>query len=128
MEPNARIKLTSASVDVSLFETDNSTDNKRFLGAFGSDHAVRSQLVSIAQKRYSEYLGKEVKKEDMVVIGDSPKDIACAHANQVACVAVTTGIDTADDLKEADYILEGGFANIDESIKAVIQTQYQTRS
>lgn len=124
---DARIKLESASIDVSLFEIPLDQNGKReFLGSFGSDNEVRSKLVPVAQKRYSEYIGEPVSLEDMVIIGDSPKDVSCAHDNKIPCVAVmsATGYFTAEDLKDADYILKDGFSDLDESVKAIMETKY----
>ena len=40
-----------------------------------------------------------------MVIGDTPLDIACAHADGVRCIAVTTGPYRADDLQAADEVV-----------------------
>jgi phosphoglycolate phosphatase-like HAD superfamily hydrolase len=39
-----------------------------------------------------------------VVIGDTPLDVACAHADGVRCIGVTTGSYGADDLTGADAV------------------------
>uniref|UniRef100_H2YHG5 Uncharacterized protein n=1 Tax=Ciona savignyi TaxID=51511 RepID=H2YHG5_CIOSA len=99
---------------------ENSQD---LFGGFGSDpHEYRSDLVTVARKRYAEFLGHDgITPNDMVVIGDSPRDIECAHANNVPCVAVTTGIFDREKLTSADCILEG-FKDISESVSAIIKT------
>jgi len=38
------------------------------------------------------------------VIGVTPRDIACARADDVRCVAVTTGPHGADELAAADAV------------------------
>jgi phosphoglycolate phosphatase-like HAD superfamily hydrolase len=38
------------------------------------------------------------------VVGDTPRDIACARADGVRCVAVATGPFAADELQGADAI------------------------
>ena len=45
--------------------------------------------------------------EQTVVIGDTPRDIACARADGVRCVAVTTGPFAAADLHDADHVADG---------------------
>jgi phosphoglycolate phosphatase-like HAD superfamily hydrolase len=40
-----------------------------------------------------------------VLIGDTPRDIACAHADGVRCIAVTTGPFAADELTAADVVV-----------------------
>jgi phosphoglycolate phosphatase-like HAD superfamily hydrolase len=41
------------------------------------------------------------------VIGDTPRDIACARADGVGCVAVATGPFRAEDLVGADGVVAG---------------------
>ncbi len=83
-------------------------------GAYGSDHADRNLLGPIAMKRATALTGKEFSAEKTLVIGDTPKDIACAHAMGAKCLAVATGqFDTAA-LKAhgADYVV----ANLEEAL------------
>lgn len=119
---DARIKLESASIDVSLFEIVRRDGKKELLGAFGDDHEIRKKLVPFAQQRYSQYVGKSVLPEDIIIIGDTPKDIACAHDNNVACVAVGTGPCSVESLSNADHLLKDGFVDLDESATAIIET------
>ena len=44
---------------------------------------------------------------DVVVVGDTPRDIACARAGGARCVAVTTGPHGPDDLAGADAVADG---------------------
>ncbi|CAK8694318.1 unnamed protein product [Clavelina lepadiformis] len=118
LQSTAVLKLKSAGVNLDLFHV----ENFGIMGAFGSDHGVRSKLVEIAKERYCKHLGvPDIDPNDMVVIGDSPKDISCAHDNGVPCVAVTTGIYSSKDLEDADYVLDG-FNNLDESVEAIVET------
>ena len=39
------------------------------------------------------------------MIGDTPRDIACAHADDVRCIAVATGPFKADELTDADAVV-----------------------
>ena len=41
------------------------------------------------------------------MIGDTPRDIACARADGVRCVAVATGPFGADELAGADAVVGG---------------------
>ena len=45
-------------------------------------------------------------QEHTVVIGDTPRDIACARADGVRVVAITTGPNTAAELQEADAVVD----------------------
>ena len=75
-------------------------------GAFGSDAADRNELPAIAAARASAALGREVVGPDLVIIGDTPRDIACARAVGATAVAVATGRHSADELASADVVLE----------------------
>jgi phosphoglycolate phosphatase len=68
-------------------------------GAFGSDSEDRAALPAIARRRAG-----HVRREDAVVIGDTPRDIACAQADGVRCVAVATGQYGVDELAGADGV------------------------
>lgn len=60
-------------------------------GAYGCDHADRNRLGPIALKRASIHTGKNFTAAETLVIGDTPKDIACAQAIGARCLAVATG-------------------------------------
>lgn len=75
-------------------------------GAFGSDHHDRNELPAVAARRASARYGREVSTAELVVIGDTPRDIACARAAGAAVVAVATGRYDADQLREADVVLD----------------------
>ncbi|MFI5309814.1 MAG: HAD family hydrolase [Gemmatimonadales bacterium] len=67
-------------------------DPARFVvGAFGSDHEDRPELPRIARDRASAYLGREVRGEACVIIGDTPSDVACARPIGARAIAVATG-------------------------------------
>lgn len=61
------------------------------LGAYGSDHVDRNALVPIAQQRTQVLLGHTIPAPQTFVIGDTPRDIACAHVHGARAVAVATG-------------------------------------
>ena len=76
-------------------------------GAFGSDRADRNQLGPIAMERALAITGRIYHPERTLVIGDTPKDIACAHALGARCLAVATGQFSEDQLEKAgaDWVL-----------------------
>ncbi len=74
-------------------------------GAFGSDAEDRAALPAIARRRAGS-TGHPYARERTVVIGDTPRDIACARADEVLCVAVTSGPYGADQLRSADAVAE----------------------
>jgi len=75
-------------------------------GGFGSDAEDRTELPAVARRRAGSD-GRAYPREHTVVVGDTPNDIACAHADGVRCVAVTTGPFSAHDLRRADLVLPG---------------------
>ena len=75
-------------------------------GAFGSDGEDRNALPAIAVRRASAHLGREVDPAEVVVIGDTPLDVACARAGGCVAVAVATGHYGADELADADVVLD----------------------
>lgn len=68
-------------------------------GGFGSDSEDRAALPAIARRRAG-----HAAREDTVVVGDTPRDIACARADDVRCVAVTTGQYGREELWSADAV------------------------
>ena len=46
-------------------------------------------------------LSEHVQADHVVVIGDTPRDVACAHAHGARVIAVATGQDTSDALAQA---------------------------
>jgi phosphoglycolate phosphatase len=72
-------------------------------GGFGSDHEDRAALPGIARRRAGTR-GHPYPRGDTVIIGDTPRDIACARADGLGCVAVTTGPYKAEELTGADAV------------------------
>jgi phosphoglycolate phosphatase-like HAD superfamily hydrolase len=71
-------------------------------GAFGEDHGDRNALVPVALDRArSAGLPPHVDEARVVVIGDTPRDVRCAHAHGARCVAVATGEYSVDALRGA---------------------------
>src|SRR5258707_6293630 len=69
-------------------------------GAFGDDNSDRNQLGPIAKRRAEASLKVEFAAQDIFVIGDTPKDIACARAFGAVAVAVATGRYSLANLNE----------------------------
>ncbi|MDW7997160.1 MAG: HAD hydrolase-like protein [Bacteroidota bacterium] len=68
------------------------------VGAFGSDHWERTQLVRIAWER-AWGAGIAVEPRRTVLIGDSPRDVLCARAWGLSCIAVSAGPVEAEALR-----------------------------
>jgi phosphoglycolate phosphatase len=69
-------------------------------GAFADDATDRNLLVPVALSRARE-AGHDPDVERVIIIGDTPLDVACAHAGGVRALGVATGSHTAGELREA---------------------------
>ena len=69
-------------------------------GAFGDDDADRNRLGPIAKSRAEAKLHTKFLESEIFVIGDTPKDIACARACGAVAVAVATGRYSIDNLRD----------------------------
>ncbi|MGD9695872.1 MAG: haloacid dehalogenase-like hydrolase [Thermoleophilia bacterium] len=94
LEPIARAKMARAGL------------GERFPpggGGYGSDHERRGALVALAVDRAC----GDPRARRPVVVGDTPRDIACAREGGARCIAVTTGVHGADALAGADAVVDG---------------------
>ncbi len=97
-EPVARLKLQRAGIGAH-FEPGQ--------GGFGSDAEQRESLPPLARRRAGGEGGAPWPRERTIVIGDTPRDVACARADGLRVVAVTTGPFAATDLAAADHVAAG---------------------
>ena len=65
-------------------------ENFKF-GAFGNDHENRNQLALIARQRGARRWGRDLDGQEILVIGDTTLDIACAKAIDAKMLAVASG-------------------------------------
>lgn len=79
-----------------------------YFGGFGCDSPVRSELVAVAIDRGCERLGCRVARDEIVVVGDTTRDIDAARACGVRAVAVATGHPSRDELERSgpDAVLD----------------------
>jgi phosphoglycolate phosphatase-like HAD superfamily hydrolase len=70
-------------------------------GGFGSDSEDRTDLPAVARARAARADGTPHGRERTVVIGDTPRDVACALADELRCIGVETGSFTAAQLTAA---------------------------
>jgi phosphoglycolate phosphatase len=76
-------------------------------GAYGSDSEDRTDLPEIARRRAAAHNGGvPYPREQTVVIGDTPRDIACARADGVHVIGVATGPFRPADLVGADVVID----------------------
>jgi phosphoglycolate phosphatase len=79
--PGAALKLRSAGLDPARFR----------VGAYGSDSARRADLPAVAAQRAAELTRRRFAGADVIVIGDTPDDVACGRPIGARSVAVATG-------------------------------------
>ena len=108
IERGARLKIDSAGISYSRFR----------LGAFGSDHEIRDQLPAIAVARAEAKLGHHFEGKSVVIVGDTPADIACGVQLGARSIAVATGLFTEEQLAacEPDFL----FSTL-EDVEAVVR-------
>ena len=84
----AALKLRSGGIDPSRF----------VVGAYGSDAAHRPDLPAIAARRAEPLFGRVPAGAEVVIIGDTPADVACGVGIAARAVAVATGSYSVQDL------------------------------
>lgn len=87
----APLKLRAGGVDPDQFR----------ICAFGDEAPTRPDMVALAVERHSKLAGRPAKPDAFLVVGDTPRDVECAHANGIACLAVATGLYSEAELRAA---------------------------
>jgi phosphoglycolate phosphatase len=77
-------------------------------GAYADDHHDRNELGPFARTRAKEKHGIEFAAEDIIVLGDTPHDVACARAIGAKAVAIATGRHTREELAacQPDFLFD----------------------
>jgi phosphoglycolate phosphatase-like HAD superfamily hydrolase len=91
MKTTAWIKLRAAGFDPALF----------LLGAYGSESTDRVELAELAVARATALSGTTFQGEQIVIVGDTPADIACAQGVGGRSIAPLTGWHDAEELEAA---------------------------
>jgi phosphoglycolate phosphatase len=91
------------------------------IGAYGSDDQDRTRLVPIAIDKASRRYGHRFGPEEVWIIGDTPRDLACARAGGARCVLVGTGRFSFDELvrEDADAVLSD-LSDVDQVEKLLL--------
>ena len=94
----APIKLRAAGFDPAWFP----------VGAYGSEAYNRNDLPPLAIARAEESIGQTFAAKDVIVVGDTAMDVACAKVVGATSVAVRTGFASEQELQDAqpDYLLD----------------------
>ena len=90
--PNAAVKLGAFGLDT-LVDLE--------IGAYGSDDRRRGRLVAVALEKCARKHAVTLKPPDVVLVGDTPLDVAAAREGGARSVAVATGPYDRDQLRSA---------------------------
>jgi phosphoglycolate phosphatase len=90
IEPNGRLKVAAFGLDRWL-DLD--------VGAYGSDDHDRNNLVPVALAKLTSRRATSAQPNDVWVVGDTPRDLACARACGARCLLVGTGRFPTEELR-----------------------------
>ncbi len=107
----AELKLRSGGIDPARFR----------VGAYGSDAGYRPELPPIAARRAVPFFGREPAGDEVVIIGDTPADIACGACISARAVAVATGSYSVWDLAAcAPHAVFENFSDTERVLEAIL--------
>ena len=108
----AALKLKSGGLDPQRFR----------VGAYGSDAAHRPALPPIAARRAEPYFGRVPSGSDVVIIGDTPADIACGECISARAVGVATGAYSVTDLEMCGpHVVFENLSDTDRVLEAILR-------
>jgi phosphoglycolate phosphatase len=98
LKAGADLKLRAAGVEPGRFA----------VGAYGSDSGRRAELPPIAAQRATQLAGRPFIGANVVIVGDTPDDVACGRPIGARSVAVATGYYDTTALRAtgATYVFE----------------------
>lgn len=85
------IKLAAIGIDPAWFT----------ITSFGDEAATRADMVALALKKYETQFDRAIEPKRVIIIGDTPRDVQCAHAHDCLCLAVATGSYSEQQLQNA---------------------------
>ena len=111
MENTAPIKLRAVGIDPGLFR----------VGGYGSDDSDRDKLPAIAAGQAEALTGERFGGDSIVVVGDTPADVACGKAVGARTVAVATGLVAVEALQAVnpDELLMD-LSDLDGALRAIL--------
>jgi phosphoglycolate phosphatase-like HAD superfamily hydrolase len=84
-------------------------------GVFGDDCRTRVMLPPLALTAARRLLGRAFEADDVLIVGDTPNDVASGNAHGIAVVGLATGSASEEDLRAAGAsfvfrsLIEGSF-------------------
>jgi phosphoglycolate phosphatase len=122
VEENAYLGLLTGNVERGARKKLKQFDlNKYFdIGAYGSDSASRLDLPAVAVGRALTHFKLTFSPQEVVIIGDSVNDIACAHHYGATALIANTGRTTWDELQAHNprYLFKD-LGNLDQVMAAI---------
>jgi phosphoglycolate phosphatase-like HAD superfamily hydrolase len=107
----AALKLRAGGIDPSRFK----------VGAYGSDSGHRPDLPAIAAARAEPHFGRVPTGDEVVIIGDTPADIACGRGISARAVAVATGsYPTHELLQHEPHAVFADLSATDDVVAAIL--------
>jgi phosphoglycolate phosphatase-like HAD superfamily hydrolase len=91
LERGAHMKLKAAGLAPARFA----------VGAYGSDSGRRNDLAGVAVRRAAERTGRPFSGRDVVILGDTPEDVACGLGVGGRAVGVASGFHDVAALRAA---------------------------
>jgi phosphoglycolate phosphatase len=92
------------------------------IGSFGSDSELREDLPQVAMRRAARNWGITFHPSSVVVVGDTPRDVACGKYEGTRTVAVATGKFTTEALAAAgaDQVLQD-LGDLGRALEALVR-------
>jgi phosphoglycolate phosphatase-like HAD superfamily hydrolase len=87
----APVKLAAAGLERDWFT----------ITAFGNEGAQRPDLTHLAMQKYEQHTGHAADPRQVIIIGDTPRDVHCANVHNCVSLAVATGKSSVDELRQA---------------------------
>jgi phosphoglycolate phosphatase-like HAD superfamily hydrolase len=90
-EMTARLKIEASGLAWEAFA----------VGAFGGEAPTRPELVPVARARFEGRYGRSIPPANVLIVGDTPKDVHCARENGCRVLGVATGRYSVEALEAA---------------------------
>jgi phosphoglycolate phosphatase-like HAD superfamily hydrolase len=109
-EQGILLGITSGAVEAAAhIKLSRAGFNRYFpFGGYGSDSGDRIELTRRAIERGGHLLGHQLDPKEVLVVGDTPKDLDAAHGAGAVAVGVATGHYSREQLEQAgaDHVLD----------------------
>ena len=92
-------------------------------GAFADDAPTRNELPAVAVEKAYQLSGKKFFNHDIIIIGDTEHDIACARVLNAKSIAVATGTYSWEELeKHHPHVLYENLGRTDVVLGEILQS------